>query len=109
QIGIGIATGEVSWGAIGMGGRLEMTVIGPAVNLSAKLEKQNKVLGSNCLCDRVTWDAALEQGFSGELAGENITTNVEGVSDPVDLTIVKMPDAPDDKVPMIKVQEAKPV
>lgn len=109
RIGIGIATGEVSWGAIGLGDRLEMTVIGPAVNLSAKLEKQNKVLGSNCLCDRATWVSAVEQGYSGELVGEDITTNVEGVSDPVDLTIVAMRDQSDNKVPMIKIQETKTV
>ncbi len=109
RIGIGIATGEVSWGAIGIGDRLEMTVIGPAVNLSAKLEKQNKALGSNCLCDRVTWDAAIEQGYEGQLAGKNVTTNVEGVNDPVDLAILTMGETAGEPIPMNKIQEIKTV
>ncbi|WP_419908122.1 adenylate/guanylate cyclase domain-containing protein [Hoeflea sp.] len=48
-IGIGVASGPVAFGAVGQENRLEITVIGSAVNNSAKLEKHNKVLGSRMI------------------------------------------------------------
>jgi len=78
-IGIGIASGDVSWGAVGLDDRLEMTVIGPAVNLAAKLEKHNKETNTRCIVDGETWRLALEQGYDGKLGARLRTAAVEGI------------------------------
>ena len=38
-------------------------MIGDAVNLAAKLEKHNKVLGSRAVTTAATWALALAQGY----------------------------------------------
>ena len=42
SVGLAVASGRVVFGAVGDGERLELTVIGDAVNFAAKLEKHNK-------------------------------------------------------------------
>ncbi|MEZ5872732.1 MAG: adenylate/guanylate cyclase domain-containing protein [Nitratireductor sp.] len=88
RIGMGLATGEVSWGAVGANGRLEMTVIGPAVNLSAKLEKFNKQLESKCIASAETWQLAMAQGYQGNLAVHLRTETVDGVKDAITIAVV---------------------
>ncbi|MFA9418772.1 MAG: DUF427 domain-containing protein [Gammaproteobacteria bacterium] len=47
--GIGLHVGEVTYGNIGTGNRLEFTVIGEAANLAARIESLCKVLGEQVL------------------------------------------------------------
>ena len=84
DVGAGTASGQVLFGIIGHGTRLEYTVIGDAVNLAAKLEKQNKTEGTRGLTTRSMYERALEQGYDGQkpvLCGRAIG----GVVQPVDL------------------------
>jgi adenylate cyclase len=84
-----VTTGPILFGAVGDESRLEYTVIGDAVNLSAKLEKHNKELGSRALCDRATYDKAIEQGYEPEVAKASTSTvRVAEVTEPIDLVIV---------------------
>lgn len=66
-IGIALSSGQIVFGVVGDDHRLEMTVIGSAVNLCAKLEKHNKDLGSLAVIDKATFDKALERGYNPQL------------------------------------------
>ena len=64
SLNIAAASGPVIAGAVGDGQRLEFTVIGAPVNLAAKLEKHNKVLGSRALSTWETYELAVAQGYA---------------------------------------------
>lgn len=101
EIGIGVACGTVAFGAVGQGDRLEMTVIGSPVNTSAKLEKHNKVLNSNCIISRKTWNNAIEEGFTPSLHAQFIETEVDGIEgtkEIVVLSAVSMPKIADESI-----------
>jgi len=66
DVGAGLTSGEVVFGIIGHGRRLEYTLIGDAVNLAAKLEKHNKVEHSRGLTTRTTYQLARAQGLRGQ-------------------------------------------
>ena len=84
-----VATGRILFGAVGDATRLEYTVIGDAVNLSAKLEKENKTQRVRALCDGETFDRALAQGY-GQADGKERreACPVGGVAHPVDLVVL---------------------
>ncbi|EFL88413.1 adenylate/guanylate cyclase domain-containing protein [Ahrensia sp. R2A130] len=66
EVNLAVAAGPVIFGAVGDQDRLELTVIGPSVNLSAKLEKHNKELGTRALCSRNFYETALAQGYEAK-------------------------------------------
>lgn len=81
-----VATGSVLFGAVGTDKRLEITVIGDAVNLSAKLEKHNKQTGSRALASAEAYALACRQGYQRrpghlDLPGQAVA----GVGQPLDL------------------------
>jgi adenylate cyclase len=68
---------------------VEYTVIGDAVNLTAKLEKHTKSEGVRALCSRAAFDIAVRQGYQTLLNREHRKARrIEGVDDPVDITIL---------------------
>ncbi len=86
EINAAVATGPVLFGAVGADNRLEITVIGEAVNLAAKLEKHNKRLGSRGLATAACYRLALEQGYTPvSIPGELTAQRAEGVGQPLDL------------------------
>jgi len=81
-----VGVGNVVFGAVGDGARLEMTVIGDAVNLAAKLEKHTRAAGVAALAPAETYEAALRQGFQPRRPVRRLpASNVEGVEAPIDL------------------------
>jgi len=83
-----VATGPILFGAVGDETRLEYTVIGDAVNLSAKLEKFNKVLGVAAHCDAETFDKACRQGYRPAAEPRRETARIAGVDTPLDLVVI---------------------
>jgi adenylate cyclase len=84
-----VATGQVMFGAVGDATRLEYTVIGDAVNLSAKLEQHNKKLHSRGLIDAATFDLACNQGFAPAAEVRRLeAVEVAGLDQGVDLVVL---------------------
>ncbi len=84
-----VAAGPILFGAVGDDTRLEYTVIGDAVNLSAKLEKHNKDLGVRAVCDQQTYDKALAQGYRPAQTTKLLeAVSVGGVKNDMGLVVV---------------------
>ncbi|HMB75748.1 MAG TPA: adenylate/guanylate cyclase domain-containing protein [Kiloniellaceae bacterium] len=84
-----LASGPILFGAVGDERRLEYTVIGDAVNLSAKLEKANKETGARALCDGLTYERALAQGYEAEEDMPRLQgIEVAGLEAPIDLVVI---------------------
>ena len=87
NVGAAVAAGSLLIGAVGDATRLEYTVIGDAVNLAAKLEKQTKVEKVRALTDAATYTLARQQGFSVEKELRQ-ARSVGGVEHPLDLAVL---------------------
>ncbi len=89
EVNASVATGRIIFGAVGDETRLEYTVIGDAVNLSAKLEKENKDHEVRALADRRSYELALQQGYEPPDDKRTIeASRVGGVDSPVDLVVL---------------------
>ncbi|MEM8797058.1 MAG: adenylate/guanylate cyclase domain-containing protein, partial [Pseudomonadota bacterium] len=86
-LGLALSYGEVVFGPIGDGNRLEFTVIGSTVNLSAKLEKHNKAIGSRAIISKPAYDAGLVQGYQPVTSPVEQTVHVEGLSGALDVLV----------------------
>jgi len=87
--GIGMATGGVTYGAIGHEGRLEYAVIGNPVNLAAKLETHTKVEQVPALATTAMLDLARAQGYDARRASEvRLGRRCAGVAEPIDVVVV---------------------
>lgn len=95
DFGVAVAVGEVIFGAIGHEERMEITVIGEAVNLSAKLEKHTKSAHRRILTTIKTFDAAKAAGFSPTLKEIGFPKSVVvGIPHTLDLVGLGEPIAP---------------
>ena len=89
QVNGAVSSGQVLFGAVGDESRLELTVIGDPVNLTAKLDKQNKVVGSRALADADSHRLALAQGYRPPAVQRHLPQQmVAGVGEPLDLVIL---------------------
>ena len=89
RIGAAVATGRIIFGAVGDQTRLEVTVIGDAVNTSAKLEKHSKVENVRAVCAKSTYEKALEQGYRPPVDRRILTgRQIEGLAEPLDIVVI---------------------
>ena len=89
EVNAALATGRILFGAVGDETRLEYTVIGEAVNLSAKLEKANKDHGVRALCDAASYERGLAQGYTPPAERRRLPAcKVAGVENPLDLIVL---------------------
>jgi len=99
-IGIGLASGPVAFGAVGQENRLEITVIGSAVNYSAKLEKYNKVLGSRLIAAGNTYREALEKHYDGSLQPTFQVANLDDLDAPQEIVVLALPEPSKSTLPI---------
>ena len=90
-VGAAVTTGRIIFGAVGDATRLEYTVIGDAVNLSAKLEKHTKKEGVRALCTVKAHQKAISQGYQPPGKRTKLTNRrVEGVAEPLDIMVMSI-------------------
>ena len=88
RVGVAVDFGRVMVGVIGVQDRLEFTVIGDAVNRTAKLEDENKVQKSCLVTTEACFERALEDGFEPESHPEHRQSIlVAGLPQPMDLVV----------------------
>jgi adenylate cyclase len=88
EINASVAAGPIVFGAVGDESRLEYTVIGAAVNLSAKLEKFNKDLGVKAVASKAAFDQATAQSYRPDHPCEVRTGTLPGVAGEQELVVL---------------------
>ncbi len=88
MINAAVASGPIAVGAVGDANRLEYTVIGAAVNLSAKLEKHNKVAACRALTTSETLRIATDQGYEPPHPPELQRSAIDGTPGESELAIL---------------------
>lgn len=88
RVGAAVACGQVLFGTVGEPQRLEYTVIGPPVNLCAKLEKHTKVESVAALATLEAYDTAREQGLHHDGLEVRSQRAVAGLENAVDLVVL---------------------
>jgi class 3 adenylate cyclase len=83
KLGIGLHLGEVVLGAMGSSVRMQYTIIGDAVNRTARLESLSKSLGSNCVASRTFYDA-LPASMAAEFRGP-LLADMKGIQHQVEV------------------------
>ena len=79
QHGVGLHVGQVSYGNVGSSERLDFTVIGPAVNMTARIES---------LCGRLEQSVVMSESFATQVATSTVclgSYHLKGMSDAVDV------------------------
>ena len=81
DIGVGLNTGDVIFGNVGAGKKIEFTVIGDPVNLAARLESENKPQGTHIIISEFTLarlgDAVVVRPLGGvKVKGKTIETQI---------------------------------
>ena len=85
-----VAAGPIVFAALGSESRLELTVIGEAANLAAKLEKHNKVEGTRAITTTQTYARARAQGFVPSREPEvRRARSVAGAPDTTDIVVIR--------------------
>jgi adenylate cyclase len=88
-IGAAAASGSIVCGVIGDAERLEYTVLGDAVNVSAKLESHTKQEKVRALATAQAYEAALVQGFDSRPAHRKLVNrSVGGINAPMDIVVL---------------------
>ena len=89
DVGFGVAAGTVLFACVGDADRLEYTVIGDAVNLAARLEKQTKAEKCRALASRETFELALTQDYRPTVEPRRVLgVAIPGIGAPVDLVVL---------------------
>ena len=87
------SVGDVVFGAVGGGGRMEFTIIGDAVNTTAKLEKYTKIVGAKSLVTSRAFETAKAQGYSPQCKIDRFSNQtIPGLTRKVDLVAISKPE-----------------
>jgi len=88
-VGIGMASGSVTYGAIGHEGRMEYAVIGNPVNHAAKLQTHTKVEQVAALATTDMLALAKTQGYDAQRVSEvRQACRCGGIAEPIDLAVI---------------------